>query len=85
MRHTKKQLLEIGFLLLASSTFAISALAAPPVAPAQNASSEAAAEAAASYSLGVTFGGQLHHGGLKDGISIEALTKGIRDGLDGRT
>jgi FKBP-type peptidyl-prolyl cis-trans isomerase FklB len=85
MRHTKKQLLEIGFLLLASSSFAIPALAAPPAAPAQSVAAEAAAEAAASYSLGVTFGGQLHHGGLKDGISIDALTKGIRDGLDGRT
>ncbi len=47
-----------------------------PVVPAQQ---------AGSYSLGLTFGGQLHHGGLKDEVSMDALIKGITDGLNGRT
>jgi FKBP-type peptidyl-prolyl cis-trans isomerase len=85
MRHTKKQLLKSGFLLLPTITFAIAAFAEPPPAPPQHASTEAAAEAAASYSLGLTFGGQLHHGGMKDAVSVDALTQGIRDGLNGRT
>ena len=38
------------------------------------------------YSLGLTFGGQLHHGGLNKGsVSMDALLKGINDGLNGRT
>jgi FKBP-type peptidyl-prolyl cis-trans isomerase FklB len=61
-------------------------VAAPnsPVAPAVHGVPVVPADQAASYSLGLTFGGQLHHGGLSDGISMDALMKGINDGLNGR-
>jgi FKBP-type peptidyl-prolyl cis-trans isomerase FklB len=39
---------------------------------------------ATSYSLGLTFGGQLHHGGVKDGLSMPALMQGIQEGLNGK-
>jgi FKBP-type peptidyl-prolyl cis-trans isomerase len=59
---------------------------APAVSPPAVTSVPAApAQQAASYSLGLTFGGQLHHGGLKDDVSMDALVKGITDGLNGRT
>lgn len=40
--------------------------------------------AASSYALGLTFGGQLHHGGIKYGLSMDALMHGIQDGLQGK-
>jgi FKBP-type peptidyl-prolyl cis-trans isomerase FklB len=54
-------------------------------APAVSGVPVVAPQQAASYSLGLTFGGQLHHGGLKDDVSMDALMKGITDGLNGRT
>jgi FKBP-type peptidyl-prolyl cis-trans isomerase FklB len=38
---------------------------------------------AATYSLGLIFGSQLHHGGLKPGLPLDSLMQGIRDGLYG--
>jgi FKBP-type peptidyl-prolyl cis-trans isomerase FklB len=49
----------------------------PERAPPPGASSD-------SYKLGLIFGGQLQHGGLTAGISMEALTRGIQDGLRGK-
>jgi FKBP-type peptidyl-prolyl cis-trans isomerase FklB len=59
--------------------------AAVAAAPAIRSVPVVPADQAASYSLGLTFGGQLHHGGLKDAVSMDALLKGINDGLNGRT
>lgn len=37
-----------------------------------------------SYSLGLTFGNQLHHGGLTSEVDMQALMRGIQDGLGGK-
>lgn len=41
-------------------------------------------EDSAAYSLGLTFGGQLHHSGLDAAVGSDALVQGIRDGLGGK-
>jgi len=38
----------------------------------------------ASYALGLAFGNQLHHGGVTTEISMEALMRGVNDGLGGK-
>jgi FKBP-type peptidyl-prolyl cis-trans isomerase FklB len=37
-----------------------------------------------SYLFGLTFGEQLHHFGITDQISFDALTRGMKDGLQGK-
>jgi FKBP-type peptidyl-prolyl cis-trans isomerase len=93
MRITTQQAFKCG--LLALPTLAVAAalaapapspgVVAPPVAVGGHAAAEAAAEDAASYSLGLTFGGQLHNGGLKEGLAMDALMRGISDGMRGKT
>lgn len=61
---------------------------APPAAAISHANSgvpAVSAQQAVSYSLGLTFGGQLHHGGITDELSMDALMKGLQDGLHGKT
>lgn len=53
----------------------------PALAPERTPPSDVSSD---SYKLGLIFGGQLHHGGLTAGISMEALTRGIQDGLRGK-
>jgi FKBP-type peptidyl-prolyl cis-trans isomerase len=69
--------------MLALSTAALTTLAVATPTPV--ASIARSGEEAAIYSLGLTFGGQLHHSGLKEGMSTDALMQGIRDGLKGKT
>lgn len=58
---------------------------APPGAGIPRAGAGAlSAQQAASYSLGLTFGGQLHHGGITDELSMDALMRGVQDGLHGK-
>jgi FKBP-type peptidyl-prolyl cis-trans isomerase len=52
--------------------------AAPPEPP-------AAAPDVASYDVGLLLGGQLEHDGLAPSVSVDALVRGLRDGLSGRT
>jgi FKBP-type peptidyl-prolyl cis-trans isomerase FklB len=83
-----KTVANISAMVIAVSLLAQLAWAAEVAAPRTDASPTmrpVPAEQASSYSLGLTFGGQLHHGGLKDGLSMDALMKGITDGLNGRT
>jgi FKBP-type peptidyl-prolyl cis-trans isomerase FklB len=92
MRNSKEQLLGTALLLLSTAAAAAPA-AAPPAALSGTAQAMASrpdaarmsSDEAATYSLGLTFGGQLHHSGLKDTLSTDALVQGIRDGLRGKT
>jgi FKBP-type peptidyl-prolyl cis-trans isomerase len=59
--------------------------AAPAAGIATEVDRQAAAAKAGSYSLGLIFGGQLHDGGLNEGMSMDALVKGIADGMQGRS
>jgi FKBP-type peptidyl-prolyl cis-trans isomerase len=38
----------------------------------------------ASYEFGVTFGEQLHRAGVSDGVSMDALTRGLADAIAGK-
>jgi FKBP-type peptidyl-prolyl cis-trans isomerase FklB len=70
--------------LLVISTVAVAfqAFAAPALEAAR--SPHRSGEDAAAYSLGLTFGGQLHHGGLDSSVANDAFMQGIRDGLGGK-
>jgi FKBP-type peptidyl-prolyl cis-trans isomerase FklB len=70
--------------LLILSTMMLPALAAA-TPPTPDSGAQAAAAAAESYSLGITFGGQLHNGGLRESLSLDALIQGVRDGVAGKT
>lgn len=54
-------------------------LPTPPAAPAAPAVDEAA-----SYSIGLTFGTQLHGTGVDQNLSLDAVTRGLKDGLAGK-
>jgi FKBP-type peptidyl-prolyl cis-trans isomerase FklB len=47
-------------------------------------SAPANGQEAAAYSLGLTFGTQLNHSGVKEGLPTEPLLRGIQDGLHGK-
>ncbi len=59
---------------------------APPGAPLGSPprSAPANGQEAAAYSLGLTFGTQLNHSGVKEGLPTEPLLRGIQDGLHGK-
>ena len=52
---------------------------APQASPAP-----AAGNAAASHDLGLIFGNQLRNGGLESRISLDALMRGVKEGLEGK-
>jgi FKBP-type peptidyl-prolyl cis-trans isomerase/competence protein ComGC len=58
----------------------------PEVTPAASASPGAApsVDEAASYSIGLTFGSQMHGSGIEDMLSLDALIRGWKDGLAGK-
>jgi FKBP-type peptidyl-prolyl cis-trans isomerase FklB len=83
MQNSNRKFLTLGLALLPTITVATYAFAVPqPVGTVR--SEHGTAEDAAVYSLGLTFGGQLRHSGLKDEMPTEALMQGIRDGLRGK-
>jgi FKBP-type peptidyl-prolyl cis-trans isomerase len=59
---------------------------APPAGtPAPPTAAEAADSIdASSYSLGLVFGNQLHSSGLDDQVSLDAVMRGLKDGLGGK-
>ncbi len=83
--HSQLKLL-IPLLPLLAMSQLVSAAAPPGAAvgaPPHSASSANGQEAAA-YSLGLTFGTQLNHSGVKEGLPTEPLLRGIQDGLHGK-
>jgi FKBP-type peptidyl-prolyl cis-trans isomerase len=62
------------------------AYAQTPMPSAQsNPSADRSSNDAASYSLGITFGVQMHSAGLASRLSIEQFNRGIQEGLSGKT
>jgi hypothetical protein len=56
-----------------------------PMPPAQsNPAADKSSSDAASYSLGLTFGDQMHSAGLSDRLSIEQFNRGVQEGLAGK-
>ena len=66
-------------LLSLVTSFALAQSPAPPPKP-----TDAAAKDAASHDLGLIFGNQLRNGGLESEVSLDALMRGIQDGLEGK-
>ncbi len=60
------------------------ASAAPIGADATAATEAPAAEEASSYSVGLTFGSQLRKSGLEQSLSLDAMARGMKDGLAGK-
>lgn len=59
--------------------------AAPPAPSAQTVPAvPAGPDEAGSYSLGLTLGDQMRNAGVADSLSLESLTRGIKDSLDGK-
>ena len=72
---------------LALATFATMtslALAQNPALAATPAPAPAVPDEAASYSVGLVFGGQLHGAGLEKSVSVEAVMRGFKEGLAGK-
>lgn len=91
MKHTSiisiRQACSLCFLVAAAPLVGAQT---PSSAPATPAASTAAAPAAApstdqtSYLFGLTFGEQMHSVGITDQVSIEAIARGMKDGLQGK-
>src|SRR5580692_12267652 len=82
-----------GFLRQTCSLWVL--VAAAPLVGAQTPSPAPAAPAAAtpavtpdpdqvSYTFGLTFGEQMHSVGITDQVSIDAIARGLKDGLQGK-
>ena len=56
--------------------------AAPPVPPPPAEPAPSAEQT--SYLFGLTFGEQMHHVGIGEQVSVDAITRGIKDGLQGK-
>jgi FKBP-type peptidyl-prolyl cis-trans isomerase FklB len=71
--------------LMVATSAALAQAPAAPVAPmAASAPAAAATDEAASYSIGIVFGNQLHASGVGSTLSIEAVMRGFRDGMAGK-
>jgi FKBP-type peptidyl-prolyl cis-trans isomerase FklB len=90
MKHTSIGILRKTF--CASLMIAAAPLAgaqAPPAAPPGTPAAPGAPPAAApdpehaGYLFGLTFGEQLHNVGITDQVSIDSITRGLKDGLKG--
>ena len=74
-----------AWLLLAAAAPALADVpppAAPPTAPPGSAPAVDAAQT--SYLFGLGFGEQMRNVGISDQVSMEAITRGLRDGLQGK-
>ena len=87
MRHN-----EIGIVRKAICAWILAAAAplvgaqTPPPAPAPSAtdSPPAPSPEQTSYLFGLTFGEQMHRVGISEQVSLDAITRGIKDGLQGK-
>jgi FKBP-type peptidyl-prolyl cis-trans isomerase FklB len=55
-----------------------------PASPPPAAAAAAPSADQTSYLFGLTFGEQLHHVGITDQLTLDALTRGLQDGLQGK-
>jgi FKBP-type peptidyl-prolyl cis-trans isomerase len=70
---------------LAGAQTPSSATGAPPAATSSAANPAAAASTdQTGYLFGLTFGEQMHNVGITDQVSIEAIARGLKDGLQGK-
>jgi FKBP-type peptidyl-prolyl cis-trans isomerase FkpA len=90
MKNTALKLLHLGALLIAAQFAAAPLLAQNPAKPAPLTPPGADPAPAPTpdqigYKLGLGFGMQLHNAGISNEVAIDALTRGVQDGLGGKT
>jgi FKBP-type peptidyl-prolyl cis-trans isomerase len=73
--------ISLWWLLIAAAPLA--AAQTPPASPAAPAAPAAPTTDQASYLFGLTFGEQMHRVGITDQLSMDAVTRGLKDGLQG--
>jgi FKBP-type peptidyl-prolyl cis-trans isomerase len=92
MKHNTVEILRnasCALVLIAAAPLAGAQAPSPATAPKAPDSSVAAAPPPAasdqtSYLFGLTFGEQLHRVGITDQVSMDAITRGMKDGLGGK-
>jgi FKBP-type peptidyl-prolyl cis-trans isomerase len=92
MKHNTVEILRnLGCALVLIAAAPLAGAQTPPPAAAPKAPDSSAATAAppaasdqTSYLFGLTFGEQLHRVGITDQISMDAITRGMKDGLGGK-
>ena len=85
-----KQLFNVWLLLAAAPLAGAQTPAPSPATPAAASAPSAPSTPAAatpdqtSYLFGLSFGEQMHRVGITDQLSVDAITRGLKDGLQGR-
>ena len=70
--------------LVGAQTFSPAPTAPAPAAPAASEPAPAPNADQVSYTFGLTFGEQMHSVGITDQVSIDAIARGLKDGLHGK-
>jgi FKBP-type peptidyl-prolyl cis-trans isomerase FklB len=91
MKNTVLQFLQAGALIAAAQFAASPLLAQNPKTPAAPPTVAPGADPAPpltpdqiGYEFGLTFGAQMHNAGISNEVSVDALARGVQDGLAGK-
>jgi FKBP-type peptidyl-prolyl cis-trans isomerase len=87
MKNTALKFLQIGALLTVVPFAASSLFAQTPQSPATPPGADPAPALTPEqigYQFGLTFGTQMHNAGISNEVSVEALARGVQDGLAGK-
>jgi len=79
-----KNLFTVGLLMAAASLAGAQTPAPAPATPAAPSTPAAPTPDQTSYLFGLTFGEQMHRVGITDQLSMDAITRGLKDGLQGK-
>ena len=79
-----KQLFNVWLLLAAAPLAGAQTPAPSPATPAATSTPAATTPDQTSYLFGLTYGAQMHQVGITDQLSADAITRGLKDGLQGK-
>jgi FKBP-type peptidyl-prolyl cis-trans isomerase len=84
MNSTHLKILQGAVLLAAFSTAGLSVAQSPPAAtPAAASTASPKADDRTSYLFGLSYGAQMRSAGITNQVSVDAIQRGIKDGLNG--
>jgi len=84
MNSTHLKILQGAVLLAAFSTVGLSVAQSPPAAtPAAASTASPKADDRTSYLFGLSYGAQMRSAGITNQVSVDAIQRGIKDGLNG--